>query len=320
MPDGAACYVWEFTLPKRELSPRDVWALMRNHCKAFTYQLERGDKEGYVHYQGRLSLRTKIRETSAPTVFPGTGIHISPTSNNARKGPPFYCLKDDTRLEGPWTEKSFTEPKRKLKCITKMEEEGLLPWQTSILERIKGYDPRHIHVLVDTKGNNGKTWLMKWVQFHELGQIIPPMYSAEDLIGFTMSYPDMDLYVIDMPRAMKKTKLAGFYSGVETIKNGILYDKRYKGKFHMMDEPQVLVCTNMLPNPKYLSKDRWMFYDISKDKKLIPLDLANYARVQEEADHVQDEVVQETAVDEEILQSELSGQDSEASEASDQEA
>ncbi len=30
---------------------------------------------------------------------------------------------------------------------------------------------------------------------------------------------------------MKKSRLAGLYSGIETLKNGMLYDKRYTGSF-----------------------------------------------------------------------------------------
>lgn len=298
------CYVYEFTLSKRELAVGDVHALLRPYCKAYTFQLERGDENGYLHYQGRLSLIKKKRTTECAGLFADTGIHVSPTSKNAREGEAFYCMKAETRVEGPWTEKDFKPPKRKLKCIVKMEEEGLMPWQKSILEKVEGYDSRHIHVLVDTKGNNGKTWLMKWVQWNDLGQIIPPMYSAEDLIGFSMSFPDKPLYVVDMPRAMKKAKLSGFYSGIETIKNGILYDKRYHGKFHLMDEPQIIVCTNKFPPVRYLSKDRWKFYDISKTKQLIRLDLANYAQEEgsshnKSSDSTQEAGVQEASIDSE---------------------
>ena len=34
-------------------------------------------------------------------------------------------------------------------------------------------------------------------------------------------------YAIDLPRGMNKKGLADFYSGIEVIKNGVAYDKRY---------------------------------------------------------------------------------------------
>lgn len=261
------CYVYEFTLPKRELAVGDVHALLRSHCKAYTFQLERGDTTGYEHYQGRFSLFKKKRTTECAKLFTDTGIHVSPTSNNAREGEAFYCMKADTRVEGPWTEKDYKQPKPSLKCIELMKENGLYPWQTRLCEVIQGYDARKIHVVIDLEGNRGKTYCMKWM-WHQLdAQIIPPMNSSEDLVGFAMSFPNKALYVVDMPRAMKKNRLGSFYAGVETIKNGILYDKRYHGKFHVMDEPNIVVFTNTPPKKKYLSPDRWKMWTI-KDNEL----------------------------------------------------
>lgn len=266
MTTTTQCYVWEFTLPKRELGVDDVHALLRSHCKAYTFQLEKGSGTGYEHYQGRLSLFKKSRGGDWDKRFPGTGIHVSPTVADNIKGEAFYCMKADTRLEGPWSDKDYKPPKRKLRCIESMREQGLYPWQKSICEKIQGYDARRIHIVIDPEGNNGKSWIMKWIYYELDGQIIPPMNSCEDLVGFAMSFPYKNLYVIDMPRAMKKNKLAGFYAGIETIKNGILYDKRYHGKFLVMDEPNILVFTNTPPKKRYLSLDRWKMWTIKNNE------------------------------------------------------
>ena len=68
-----------------------------------------------------------------------------------------------------------------------------------------------------------------------------------DIMEFAHSFPAQKAYIIDMPRGMKKDKLADFYAGLESIKNGVTYDKRYVGKKRRMDRPQIMVFTNSLP-------------------------------------------------------------------------
>ena len=55
---------------------------------------------------------------------------------------------------------------------------------------------------------------------------------------------------------MKKSKLNRLYSGIENLKNGMMYDLRYHGKFRYIDEPNI-VFTNQPPEMSYLSRDRW---------------------------------------------------------------
>ena len=70
-----------------------------------------------------------------------------------------------------------------------------------------------------------------------------------------------------MPRGMKKDKLGDFYAGIEVIKNGVAYDKRYTAKKTRFDRPRIFVFTNTLPVFELLSKDRWQVWEV-KDKTL----------------------------------------------------
>ena len=76
-----------------------------------------------------------------------------------------------------------------------------------------------------------------------------------------------------MPRGMKKDKLADFYAGIEVIKNGVAYDKRYNAKKIYFDRPRVFVFTNMLPCFDLMSKDRWNVWTLhNKDIKKMLID------------------------------------------------
>lgn len=69
-----------------------------------------------------------------------------------------------------------------------------------------------------------------------------------------------------MPRGMKKDKLGEFYAGIEIIKNGVAYDKRYTAKKIRFDRPNIFVFTNMLPVFELLSKDRWCILEVLNKK------------------------------------------------------
>lgn len=320
MTDGNQCAVWEFTLPKRALTVGAVHALLRRHCKAYTFQLERGDASGYEHYQGRLSLFKKIRATNAPDLFPETGIHISPTSNNARKGPPFYCLKEQTRLEGPWTEKDFVEAPKLCWPYNEEDWDNPLPWQKEMFERLSQRIKRTIYCIIDHKGCNGKTSFIKKAKAMGLAREIPAMTSMEDIMAWVMSFPPHKGYMIDMPRAMPKCKLAGFYAGIESLKNGYAYDKRYHGKDMDFDSPNVVVFSNKKPKRTYLSMDRWRLLTISDDHRLIDYCFSDAVQKTKKRKHnrkslragtsIQDEDEQEGSVSEVQTESDDSLEDS----------
>jgi hypothetical protein len=59
----------------------------------------------------------------------------------------------------------------------------------------------------------------------------------EDIMEFVMNFKAYPSYSVDMPRGMKKDKLGEFYSGLECLKNGYAYDKRYEGKRRRFDRP-----------------------------------------------------------------------------------
>lgn len=266
MPQDSPIAVWDITIPQKNWTVEQLHELFHDKCKKYAFQLEKGEQTDYMHYQCRISLHKKVRLSGLLKMFEKIG-HFSPTSNEGSKGT-FYVMKDQTRVDGPWTDKNYDPPRRQLKTVTKMLANGLYPWQQSLIDITKEYDDRTIHIVIDHNGNTGKSSLCKMMWQLKIGQPIPPMQTAEDIVQFVKSLPINKLYLIDMPRAMKKNKLYGLYSGIETIKNGMLYDKRYKGQFEYIDEPNIIVFTNSPPKMKYLSHDRWNLWTV-KDKHLV---------------------------------------------------
>lgn len=116
-----ACCVWDFTFhvggpgwtkdtmggPCENMDNKYINEFVNKYCKKWCYQLEKGG-EGAYHYQGRISLKSKMRLGGLVKLLPGA--HFSITSNNC-KGNSFYVEKEDTRVCGPW--KDSDEPPKK---------------------------------------------------------------------------------------------------------------------------------------------------------------------------------------------------------------
>ena len=57
-----------------------------------------------MHYQGRVTLIKKRRPAEIAKLFNDDHMapYWNPTSNNAKDKAAVYCMKADSRLEGPW--------------------------------------------------------------------------------------------------------------------------------------------------------------------------------------------------------------------------
>jgi len=103
----APCCVYDFTIKQEcdDPSPADIeevagdlMAHLDLIAKKFALQLERG-ASGYVHWQGRCSLKEKVRLDQAIQLFhknvePTTHVSLTTTQNHRND---FYVMKPETR-------------------------------------------------------------------------------------------------------------------------------------------------------------------------------------------------------------------------------
>ena len=260
----SANYVFDFT-EKYGRTKEELILWMKKFTKKWGFQREIGEQTGYDHYQGRISLETKLRLGELIIQYPICG-KWSLTSKENSSGDAFYnyVTKEDTRVEGPWKskDKALYIPRQ----IKEIKE--LLPWQNSVVEKIQIWDTRHIDIIVDKEGCTGKSTLVGWACCNGLARKIPPLNNFKEMMCLTMSMPESRAYFVDMPRALDKNKVEEFYSAIESIKDGHLWDNRYTYKEKWIDSPNIWVFTNVPVNKKLLSKDRWRVWNITESSKL----------------------------------------------------
>lgn len=261
---------YDFRFNGDELTSDQIIDILTGIAKKYCFQKEQGDS-GYIHYQGRLSLIKKRRKIEALKLFKVPPNYFEPTTNpEYATGDAFYQLKEDTRIDGPWKDTDVTKVlTHQLNIFNKFE---LYPYQKDLLDKALQFCMRTIDLVYDPNGNIGKSIFSEYLEYKGVAEEIPPYRLMDDIFSWVASRPIKKCYIVDMPRGMKKDKLGDFYSGIEVIKNGVAYDKRYTAKKVRFDRPRIFVFTNGLPEFSLMSKDRWNVWSINEQRQLIKYD------------------------------------------------
>lgn len=262
----------DITIPSKNFSKEDVMKMGVEHFREGMFQLEKGASNGYLHWQirGCTKERKVLSKNRMMEVCSEKLAHWSPTVTKNKKDYN-YVTKECTREEGPFElvpgECGYVP--RHLRGLE------LRDWQKSIVESKNSFSDRYVDCLVDVTGCSGKSTVASWNQLHGTSIRLPSHTDSTKLLQSCHNQlsgkklRQVDHVFVDLPRAMGKEKLAGLFSAIETIKGGYVYDERHTFKEWWFDSPVVWVFTNKLPDTDELSKDRWRFWRIEKNR-LVP--------------------------------------------------
>lgn len=294
---GAQLYRWSFTyfLPKKVddskySSDKDekkvadtpatiadrIKSILDGMCKTYIFQCERAPTTGSLHMQGSLNLHKKVTQGTLILTLARTmpGITISPCSESGKVALDNYCMKEDTRVAGPWKDKKATEKdaaKPTLWDVPVFNGKPLYRWQQSIVDivSVKCKDNRTINWIVDKDGNIGKSCLAKYL-YHKYKIPILPYAKAADLLNYVSKNMGKLAYMFDLNRT-KPTDFTSndIYSTLESIKNGMIFNGKFQTELDTMDPPHVWVFANFHPNQNKLTSDRWKLWEVL-NKKLHP--------------------------------------------------
>lgn len=269
-------YDMRITIDPKALSYLDIISNLKGISKHFVFQLERGEATKRLHYQGRVSLIKKKRPHLAKQLFlkafgkilDGISWYFEPTTNKEfLKGSFIYVMKLDTRVDGTWSDKDMPAyVPRHIRGITPY------PFQQTVLDSMTVYDDRSIKCIIDPEGNNGKSILAALIR-NAGGITIPCCGDTERLIATVCNILTSKelrqprLIIVDLPRSINNSRLTMLMTAIEVVKDGYVYDTRNHYKDWSYDKPQIWVFTNNEIPTKYMSNDRWIFYDLV-DKKL----------------------------------------------------
>lgn len=263
-------HVFDFTAKADTNDKNSIIESLNAHCKNWVFQLEKGAQTGYLHFQGRCSFKVKRRNGKILNL---KDAHFSPTFTDTAITQNFnYVIKEETRVEGPWSDKDTIEYVP-LQYRNKMET--LKPFQTKVIELAEKFDDRKINLIYCPNGNKGKSTLAHLCRIYLGGIVLPPLNDADKLV-FSCCNILMAKHIrksvpifIDLPRAMCKERLHGLYTAIEVIKAGWVYDTRNHWKEWDFDSPSVWVFTNTEPDLNMVSLDRWNIWTINEEEDLV---------------------------------------------------
>lgn len=305
LPKGSVDDIGKDKIEKKAQAVREVLSAI---ASKYVFQVECGTESNRLHFQGRLHLIKRARLTGIIKLVKETvmeGSHFSVTSSACRQNN-FYVTKEETRVDGfvPWRDEKATmaiaEKDFVPRQIKDIHIKDWYPWQKTVYRKSKEFDPRKIQVIVDIVGNVGKSFLITWMMANKFGVEIPPVNEFKDVAQFLCSLIEKNgresakNIFIDFPRALKKDKIYPFMAGLERMKDGRVFDTRYKARSVLFDSPNIFCYMNVFPSLSYMSRDRWDFFTIDENMELVPVPL--WPKDGEEELRVRVEKIQERLV------------------------
>ncbi len=259
----------------------DTW------CDRFCYQLELGEETKKLHFQGygRYYSTAGIRESSfvnkcldwfSESAWLEFSFSIKYASNRGKLELERYVTKEETRIEGPWCDNTWSPPPDEydfedLACMSVP-----YPWQHQMISLIsaKCSDRRTIHWIYEPDGNVGKSMFAKYVCCKlKLAKRIN-LGTATQVKASSIEVGQSNCYIADIPRSTgKDERMTDMLSAIEELKNGWVGTCMYgKHKELIMNPPHIIIFSNDKCPYHLLSADKWKVYKIDKLFKTLVFD------------------------------------------------
>ncbi|AUM61757.1 Rep [uncultured virus] len=178
-----------------------------------------------------------------------------------------YCTKGQSDI--------FTNMKIKKPIKDPLLGVTLYQWECKVLDFLENCDDdRKIIWIYDEIGNSGKTCFCKHICLKNENALYlqGKCNDIKYAISIFTEKKDLDIAFFDFPRTSEEYIS---YDAIECVKNGIFFSGKYEGKMHLSNSPIVICFANFKPELEKLSLDRWIIYEINKNKDLELLDTSN---------------------------------------------
>lgn len=267
---------WDLRWTPPDQSNYETWShepiieWVKERCKKWAFQLEKGEATGKYHWQCRLSFHTNKKRSTVFTDWnrlfndDGTSYHLSPTSKT-NIGNEFYVIKKDTRVRGPWSDKTDTRYVQE-RFRNPVPRDWQLKLDRKIQQLLNDNDDRHVVFVVD-EGNTGKSWFKGWqMTIRDNVVMMPSSLDQSQMQEFICSSKRIKegwkgIIMMDCPRATSPKHWFTLANGLEQVKQGFLSDHRYGATEKRIAPPQIIVFANKKPPEGCLSKDVFRYFD-----------------------------------------------------------
>lgn len=238
-------------------------------CTEYVFQKERSET-GHLHFQ--CWFRFKARHQGVWIQHQLAHVSSNVRWQRVRKTDAVqrYVSKIDTRVAGPWA-KGIPIPWDESEIENILDFTSMYGWQRDLwaVVSMPVACPRRIHWIWEPEGACGKSTFARTVVFKKHDAIIVGGRPGDMLFAVSQCASPPHIVIVDVARAQKLH--AGFYVGLESIKNGTFFASKFKSAmFKSAKIPHVVVFANCPPERgDYWSHDRCRAHRIV-DNTLIP--------------------------------------------------
>lgn len=299
-----------FEEPANVDSPRD-WVKQSfietfgRFCRDGIFQFERGEETGRLHIQGhgileqvvasKHAIVNKLRNTfwKDASVNPSCSNVVADFQHKRITLEQMYAAKEETREWGPF--RFGTGHQRRDVYIPRQQREisddQLRNWQKKVMELAVEWNTRHVHVIMNEGGNEGKSWLaqrmrlLSGLKCFQVANVKDRERLEADMASklIKAKCTEPNVVFIDLPKAIPKDDLHGLFAGAEQIKSGYLNDTRNESKEIDFDCPNVFIFTNRWPRFSHLTEDRWRLW-VLKDHEMTEVRVEDVIYEQQQAE------------------------------------
>lgn len=233
----------------------------------WAFQIEEG-KDGVIHIQGFIGGPNAMWRNSVLSTL--TCFSVKPWLKTCNGNPTAYiryCMKEDTRVAGPW--KNGVDMPVQPAHITDVKDplELVAPyaWQSSILSKLaEEPDDRTVIWVRDAQGGAGKTALCKHLVLKHNALMVGGR--VQDATYALAQYkeqkkPMPKIVIFNFTRSQEQSVS---YQAIEAIKDGLFFSGKYESGMVCMDPPHLVCFANFAPEMNRLSIDRWKLFNIIK--------------------------------------------------------
>lgn len=225
------------------------WA--QKNCEAWIIGKEIGES-GTPHLQGYFNFKNPTDLNTIKSL--NNKLHIEKAKGKKEQNFK-YCSKDKKYEQENMISKQDTIKER---ILNKYNNVKWKDWQQSVLEQLnKKPDNRTINWIYDPIGNNGKTFLRKYLALTRNCIICD---GKKDNVLNQLKIKCIDenqeitMIIMDVPRHNKEYINYGL---LEQLKDGHVYSGKYEGGEIWIDDIHVVVFSNEEPDKSKFSEDRW---------------------------------------------------------------
>lgn len=267
--------------------------------KYAVWQEERGGNAhaALSHVQGYVEFDRPMRFTDVSRWLPGAHWEVRKGSREEARD---YCMKEDTRIDGPWEHGEFGQRMGERSDLTAcrdaikagMSRAEVLEAFPEVIARYPRFVDlclsqyrQHVklmelvprpwqQIVLDMVAQEPHDRQVLWIYDPAGGQ--GKSHLAKHLVDAHGAFYSNGGKATDIMHAYNGERIVIFdyvrdsqeyvgYGPIEQLKNGICFSPKYESGMKRYDVPHVMIFANFMPDQTKMSADRWVIVELERD-------------------------------------------------------